>query len=72
MTAEVRRGTLRAFDGGTYRATVQLDGSLAVWIESVPVARNLPSAELVAGRSVAVLFWDASNPGDAVVVAVWA
>lgn len=72
MTAEVRRGTLRAFDSGTYRATVQLDGSLAVWIESVPVARNLPSAELVAGRSVAVLFWDASNPGDAVVVAVWA
>ncbi len=72
MTAEVRRGTLRAFDSGTYRATVQLDGSLAVWLESVPVARNLPAAEMVLGRSLALLFWDAANPGDSVVVAVWA
>ena len=72
MTAEIRRGTLRAFDSGTYRATVQLDGSLAVWLESVPVARNLPTAEVVVGRSVAVLFWDTANPSDAVVMAVWA
>ena len=72
MPTDVRRGTLRAFDSGTYKATVQLDGSLAVWLESVPVARNLPLAEMVAGRSVAVLFYETSNPGDAVVVAVWA
>lgn len=72
MSADVRRGTLRAFDAGTYLATVQLDGSLAVWLESVPVARNLPAAEMVLGRSVAVLFWDGANSGDAVVIAVWA
>jgi hypothetical protein len=68
---QVRRGTLRAFDSGTYKATVQIDGSLAVWLESVTVARNLPSAEMVPGRSVAVLFWDEANASDAVVVAVW-
>ena len=72
MTAEVRRGTMRAFDSGAYRATMQLDGSLAVWLEPVPVARNLPSAEMVVGRNVAVLFWDGANPGDAVVLALWA
>jgi hypothetical protein len=67
----VRRGELKAFDATTYTATVQVAGSLAVWLEGVPVARNIPSAELVAGRRCAIVFFDEANPQDAVLVAVY-
>ncbi|GAG47464.1 unnamed protein product [marine sediment metagenome] len=67
----IRSGIVKAFDAGTYTATVQLTGSLAVWLSDLPVARNIPSAEMVAGRRCAVIFFDASNPRDAVVAAVF-
>ena len=68
---DMRRGTLRSFDSGTYTATVEIAGSISVWLSGVPVSRNIASAELVAGRSCAVLQFDASNPKDAVLAAVW-
>ena len=46
-------------------------GSLATWLQNVPVARNIPTAEMVNGRSLAVLLFDPANPQDAVVVAVY-
>jgi hypothetical protein len=67
----IRSGIVKAFDAGTYTATVQLAGSLAVWLSDLPVARNIPSAEMIAGRRCAVIFFDASNPRDAVVAAVF-
>jgi len=67
----IRSGIVKAFDAGSYTATVQLTGSLAVWLSDLPVARNIPSAEMVAGRRCAVIFFDASNPRDAVVAAVF-
>jgi hypothetical protein len=69
---EIRRGTLRSFDAGGYRATLTLAGSLATDLAGVAVARNLDAAEMLAGRSVAIIFFDAANPDDAVVIAVWA
>lgn len=69
---EVRRGILKAFNATTYRATVQVAGSLAVWLEEVPVARNIPAVEMVAGRSCALLLFDLANPQDGVLVAVYA
>ncbi len=68
---ELRRGVVKCFDAGTYRATVQLAGGLAVWLEGIAVARNIPSAEMVAGRSCALVFFDPANPGDGVIVAVY-
>ncbi len=68
---EMRRGTLRAFDSATYTATVEVAGSVSVWLSGVPVARNIAAGELVGGRKVALLLFDASNPNDAVVTAVW-
>jgi hypothetical protein len=65
------KGTLKAFDSGTYTATVQVQGSLSVWLEDVPVNRGIPIAEMVTGRNVSVQFHEAGNPDDAVVVAVW-
>ena len=68
---EIRKGVVKAFDAGTYRATVQVAGSLSVWLAGVAVARNIAAGEMVAGRSCAVLFFDAANPQDAVVLAVY-
>ena len=65
------KGVLKAFDSGTYTATVQVQGSLPVWLEDVPVSRDIPTVEIVSGRNVAILFLDPGNPDDAVVTAVW-
>jgi hypothetical protein len=68
---ELHSGILKAFDSGTYMATVQLTGSLAQWLRSVPVNRSIASSEMSAGRKVAVALFDPTNPTDSVVVAVW-
>ncbi len=65
------KGILKAFDSTPYTATVQIEGSLSVWLEDIPVSRGIPTAEMVTGRNVAVIFLEAGNPDDAVVVAVW-
>lgn len=68
---EIRKGIVRSFDAGTYSATVQMAGSLATWLEGVPVSRSIPGAEMTAGRACAVIHFDPANPRDAVVAAVW-
>ncbi len=67
----LRKGEIRSFSAANYTATVRIVGSLAVWLEGVPVARNIPSAELLVGRSCAVIFFDEGNPQDAVIAAVY-
>lgn len=67
----IKKGVVKAFSSGDYTATVQIAGSLSVWIEGVKVARNIPASEMVAGRPCAVLFFDQSNQEDAVVIAVY-
>ena len=67
----MRKGVLRSFNSGNYTATVQVASSFKVYLENVIVARNLPSAEMVTGRKVAVVFFDEHNPKEAVVVAVY-
>ena len=67
----LRKGELRSFNSGNYTATIRLASSYKVYLEDVAVARNLPSAEMVTGRKVAVVFFDEHSPKDAVVVAVY-
>jgi hypothetical protein len=50
---------------------VEITGSGKTYLEGVTVARNLPAAEMMAGRNLAVLFFDEHNVKDAVVVAVY-
>ncbi len=69
--SELKRGTIRSFNATDYTAPVQVDGSLLGWLEGVAVARNIPSTEMVAGRSCALLIFDTSNPDDAVLIGVW-
>lgn len=68
---EIRRGVLRAYDSVSGRATVQIAGSALTYLEGLRVAANIAPAELTTGRQVAVLFFDATNPDDAVIIAVW-
>lgn len=68
---QIKRGTVQGFNSGTYKATVQVAGSLSVWLGEVAVARNIPAAEMVVGRSCAVIFFDEANPADAVLAAVY-
>ena len=63
---------MKVFSSGTYTATVQLASSYKVYLEDISVARNLPSAEMVVGRKVVVVFFDENNPKEAVVIAVYA
>jgi len=67
----LKKGVLKSFNSGAYTATVQLASSYKVYLEDVIVARNLPSAEMIAGRKVAVIFFDERNVKEAVVVAVY-
>jgi len=69
---DLRRGVVKGFDSGTYKATVQIAGSLSVWLEGIPVSRDIPSGEMVSGRNCSVIFFDdLTNPADAVLVAIW-
>jgi hypothetical protein len=67
----IKKGILKSFDSNTYRATVQIAGSLSVWLENIPTSRAIAASEMTVGRNVAVLFLDPSNFSDAVVIAVW-
>ena len=67
----LRKGELRGFNSGNYTATVRLASSYKVYLEDIAVARNLPVAEMVTGRKVAVVFFDEHSPKEAVVVAVY-
>ena len=67
----VVKGTLKAFDSAAYKATVQVDGSIGHFLTGVPVSRAIPSAEMVAGRTVAVVFFAPDNPDDAIITGVF-
>ena len=67
----LKKAELKNFNSGNYTATVRLASSYKVYLENISVAKNLPSAEMVTGRKVAVIFFDEHNPKEAVVVAVY-
>jgi hypothetical protein len=66
----LKRATIKSYTASTHKASIQVAGSLAVWLDSVPVATDIAAAEVVAGRECAVLFFTDDNPDDAVVVTV--
>jgi len=67
----IRKGILKSFNSSNYTATVQIAGSLKVYLEDVAVARNIPVAEIIAGRKVVMVFFDQHNAKEAVVIAVY-
>jgi hypothetical protein len=67
----LRKAELKSFNASNYTATVRLANGYKVYLEDVAVARNVPAAEMVAGRKVAVIFFDENSPKEAVVTAVY-
>lgn len=63
-------GTLKSFNSTDYRAEVQLAGSMAAYLDNIPVARNIASDQMTVGRHV-ILAIPGGNPKDACVIAVW-
>lgn len=66
----LKRGTIKSYDPAAHRASVQIAGSLGVWLDALPVATDIAPAEVVAGRECAVLFFTDDNPADAVIITV--
>ena len=67
----ILRGILRAFDAGTYTATVEVVGSYGYVLSGVLVARDIAAGEMTAGRVVMIAAADATSPTDMMVVGVW-
>jgi len=67
----IRKAIVKSFDAGTHKATVQIIGSLSVWLADVPTNRGIASGDMLADRYCAVLTPDPGQPGDSVVIAVW-
>ncbi len=67
----LKKGVLKSFNAANCTAVLQLEGSYKAFLEDVPVARNLPESEMIAGRKVATLFFDDHNAKDAVAIAVF-
>jgi len=63
-------GILKTWNSTTYKAGVQLAGSLTTYFDNLNVARNIPSAEMTIGRRVIVVIPE-GNPRDAAVIAVF-
>ena len=68
---QIKKAILRNFDEINYLATVEITGSNRAYLEKISVAKNLSAEEMVNGRNLAVLFFDAHNAKEAVVFAVY-
>ena len=66
----IQIGVLKNFDSGTYKAGVQLAGSLTTYFDDISVAKNIPSSAMVIGNYV-ILAIPGGNPRDACVIASW-
>jgi len=67
----LKKATLKSFNPGNYKATVQLAGDHKSYLEGIAVAYNIPSVEMISGRHVTMAFFTEYNAGDAVIIAVY-
>lgn len=68
--ATIRKATVKSYSAATHKATVQVAGSLGVWLDAIRVATDIPAADVVAGRQCTVLFLDPANQDDAVIITI--
>ena len=66
----IKKATIKSYSAATHKATVQIAGSLGVWLDAIRVATDIPAADVVAGRQCTVLFLDPANQDDAVVLTI--
>ena len=66
----IKKATIKSYSAATHKATVQIAGSLGVWLDAIRVATDIPAADVVAGCQCTVLFLDPANQDDAVIIAI--
>jgi len=66
----IHKAFIRAYYVGTHSADIQLAASPLDTLPGVRVATHIQPADCVVDRECTVLFFDASNPADPVVIAV--
>ncbi len=66
----IKKAIIKTYDPAAHEAAIQIAGSLAVWLEAVAVAADIPAGEVLAGRECSVLFFTDDNPDDAVVFTI--
>ncbi len=66
----LKRGVIKSYTVSTHKATVQIAGSLSVWLASLPVATDVSPAEVVAGRECTVVLFTDDSPDDGVVATI--
>ena len=67
----IKRGLLQSFDPGSYTGDVLILEATSYVLEDVPIATSIDGTSGIAGASCAVLFFDAQNQTDAVIIAVY-
>lgn len=65
------KAVIKTFDAATYKATVQLTGSLSTYLDGVRVAKHIGAELLTAGAKCSITFLDPSNPDDAYIPAIY-
>lgn len=72
MTEQViKRGLLQTFNSATYTASVLIIEATSYVLANVPVATSVDGTSALIGANCAVLFLDAQNPSDAVILAIY-
>ncbi len=67
----IRRGIIQSFNPVSYTATVLLLEATSAALQNVPISNSVDGTSVVAGAYCAVLFFDANNYADAVVLACY-
>lgn len=67
----IKRGIFQSFDPIGYTASVLIIEATSYTLSGVPVATSIDGSSALSGSSCAVLFLDANNPEDAVVLAIY-
>jgi hypothetical protein len=70
-TQVIKRGILQTYNPATYTATVLIIEATSYVLSNVPIASSVDGTSAISGASCAVLFLDAQNPTDAVIIGVY-
>jgi phage baseplate assembly protein gpV len=67
----IQKALIKSYDADNHQLTVQPIGNLTTHWPHVPVARSIPAADCTVGSQCVVLAFSATDPTDAVVIAVF-
>jgi hypothetical protein len=67
----IQKAIIQSYDADNHQVTVQPIGNLTTHWPHIPVARSIPAADCTAGSQCVVLAFSASDPTDAVVIAIF-